>query len=170
MDQKSTLQQLFTLAENIYKSFYHVIFIEVCKSYQIFPDGLYVEKEPCIGNLSNVWKSVFKVGADFKSVFAKHVVEEDWLWKVSNHLVIIWRDWRKNTSKEVKKCVHFVRTIIFVLNVWKDLRVTMNFFSFKYNFVSFCKSVVPDFDNLHYLLTLNDTSDESTWICNSCKT
>ena len=86
MDQKSILQQLFTLAENIYKSFYLVIFIEVCKSYQIVPDGLYVEKEPCIGNVSNMWKSVFKLGTHFISVFAKHIVQEDWLSKVSNHL------------------------------------------------------------------------------------
>ena len=56
------------------------------------------------------------------------------------------------------------------MNVWKDLRVTMNFFSFKYNFVSFCQSFVPDFDDLHYPLTLNDTGNESPLICDSCKT
>ena len=52
MDQKSTSQQLFNLAEDVYKSFCHVIFLEVCKSYQIVPDELYVEKEPCINNPS----------------------------------------------------------------------------------------------------------------------
>ena len=46
MDQKSNSQQLFHLAEDVYKSFYHLIFLEVCKSYQIVPDMLYVEKEP----------------------------------------------------------------------------------------------------------------------------
>ena len=44
------------------------------------------------------------------------------------------------------------------------------FFSFKHSSVSFCKSFVPDFENLHYLLTLNDTSNESTLFCESCKT
>ena len=48
-----------------YKSFCYVIFLEVCKSYQIVPDGLYVEKEPCIGNPSNkfldAWKSQLAV-------------------------------------------------------------------------------------------------------------
>ena len=48
IDQKSTSQ--FNLAD-VSKSFYHVIFLEVCKSYQIVPDELYVEIEPCIGNL-----------------------------------------------------------------------------------------------------------------------
>ena len=86
---------------------------------------MHVEKEPCIGNLSqkllDVWKNqlevarsnlkyvlleeyvekYFKLEAKFKSVFGKHIVKAD--------------------------CVNFVRTEIFVLNVWKDLRVTMNF-------------------------------------------
>ena len=44
-----------------------------------------------------------------------------------------------------------------------------DFFSFKYNFDSFCKSFVPDFDNIHYLLALNDTSNKSTIICDSGK-
>ena len=65
MDQKSNSQQLFPLAEDVYKSFYHVIFLEVCKSYQIVPDMLYVEKEPCIGNTSkkflDAWKNQLEV-------------------------------------------------------------------------------------------------------------
>ena len=44
------------------------------------------------------------------------------------------------------------------------------FFSFKCNFDSFCKSFVPDSDNLHYLLTLNDISNETTLIGDSGKT
>ena len=48
-----------------YKSFYHVIFFKVYKSCQIVPDGLYVEKEPCIGNPSNkfldAWKNQIEV-------------------------------------------------------------------------------------------------------------
>ena len=110
MDQKSTSQQLFNLAEDVYKSFYYVIFLEVCKSYQNVPNGFYVEKEPCIGNPSqkflDAWKNqlevtrsnlrdvlfeeyvekYFKLEAEFKSVFAKHVALEDWLLKVRNHL------------------------------------------------------------------------------------
>ena len=61
MDQKSTSQQLFNVAEDDYKSFYHVIFLEVSKSYQIVPDGLYVEKEPCIGNLRKKCLDAWKI-------------------------------------------------------------------------------------------------------------
>ena len=73
----------------------------MCKSYQIIPDGLYVKKEPCIGNprkeFLDAWKNqlevtrsnlrfvlleeyvkkYFKFEAEFKSVFAKHIVQED---------------------------------------------------------------------------------------------
>ena len=65
MDQKSTSQHFFNLEEDIYKSFYHAIFFEVCKLYQIVPDGLYVEKELCIGNpikkLLDAWKNQLEV-------------------------------------------------------------------------------------------------------------
>ena len=71
--------------------------------YQIVPDGLYAEKEPRIGNPSqkflDAWKNqlevtrsnlrhvileeyvekFFELDAEFKSVFAKHIVQEDWL-------------------------------------------------------------------------------------------
>ena len=43
------------------------------------------------------------------------------------------------------------------------------FFGFKYNFNSFCKSFFTGFDNHHYLLTLNDISNESALICDRGK-
>ena len=81
MDQKSTSQQLFNLAEEVYKSFYHVIFLEVCKSYQIVPDGLYVEKEPCIGNPSkrflDAWKNQLEITrSSLRDVLLEEYVEK----------------------------------------------------------------------------------------------
>ena len=52
MDEKSTSQQLFNVAGDVYKYFYHIIFLEVCKLYQTVSDELHVEKKPCIGNPS----------------------------------------------------------------------------------------------------------------------
>ena len=124
------------------------VFLEVCKSYQIVPDGLYVEKEPCIGNpskkLLDAWKNqleitrsslrdvlleeyvekYFKLEAEFKSVFAKHIEQEDWLLKVRNHLE---RLEKKLHQKKFKKLHKFCKNDYFILNVLKDLRVTMNF-------------------------------------------
>ena len=80
MDQKSTSQQLFIFAEDVCKCFYHVIFLEVCKSYQIVADGLYVEKEPCIGNPSkkflDAWKNQLKVTrSNLRNVLLEEYVE-----------------------------------------------------------------------------------------------
>ena len=108
-----------------------------------------------------------KLEAEFKSVFAKHIVQEDWLLKVINHLETLEK---KLCQKELKKLRKFCRNVNFYFECFERFESHDDIFSFKYNFVSFCKSFVPDFDNLHYLFTLNDTSNESTLICESCKT
>ena len=53
MNCKNTAQQLFNISEDIYKSFYHIVFLEVCRAYQIIPDGLFISKKPCIGKPSD---------------------------------------------------------------------------------------------------------------------
>ena len=48
MDRKNTAQQLFKILEDIYKSFYRTVFLEVCRAYHIMPNGLFISKKPCI--------------------------------------------------------------------------------------------------------------------------
>ena len=112
-------------------------------------------------------KKYFKLEARFKSVFVKHIVQEDWLLKVRNHLK---RLEKKFHQKKLKKLRKFYKTNNFYFECLERLESHDEFFNFKHNFVSFCKSFVPDFENLRYLLTLNDTNNESTLFCNSCKT
>ena len=55
---------MFKTCENAYKIFYHIIFLEICKSYKIVPKGLCVKKDYYIGNRSmefcdNWWKEMF---------------------------------------------------------------------------------------------------------------
>ena len=45
------MKQMFKACENAYKTFYHIIFLEIYKSYKIAPKGLYVKKDHCIGIL-----------------------------------------------------------------------------------------------------------------------
>ena len=163
----------------------------MCKSHQIVPDGLYVEKEPCIGNPSkkflDTWKNqlevtvsnlrdilleeyvgkYFKLEAEFKSVFVKCIVQEDWLLKVNSDLE---RLEKKLRQKKLKKLREFCKSDNLYFEYLERFESHDEFFSFKDNFVSFCKSLVPDFDNLYYFLTLNDTSNESTLIYDSSKT
>ena len=53
MNHKNTAQQLFNISEDIYKSFYHIVFLEVCRAYQIILDELFISKKPCIGKPSD---------------------------------------------------------------------------------------------------------------------
>ena len=53
MNQKNTAQQLFNISENIYKSLYHKVFLEVCRAYQTIPDGLFISTNSCIGKPSD---------------------------------------------------------------------------------------------------------------------
>ena len=39
------VKQILKTCENAYKVFYHIIFLEICKSYKIEQKGLYVKKE-----------------------------------------------------------------------------------------------------------------------------
>ena len=109
----------------------------------------------------------FKLKAELKSVFAKHIVQENWLLKVRTHLE---RLEKKLRQKKLKKLRKFSKNNNFYSECLERFESHDEFFSFKYNFVSFCKSFVPDFENLYYLLTLNDTSNESTLFCYSWKT
>ena len=77
---------------------------------------------------------------------------------------------KKVRQTKLKKSRKFRRNHNFYFECLERFENHDEFFSFKYNFVSFCKPFVPDFDNLHNLLTLNDTSNESTLIWDSCKT
>ena len=115
----------------------------------------------------SMWKNIFKLEAEFKSVFAKYVVQEDWLLKVRNYLE---RLEKKLRQKKLKKLRTFCKNDNFYFECLERFESHDECFSFKYNFISFCKSFVPDFDNVHYLLTLNDTGNESTLVCDSCKT
>ena len=49
------MKQMFKTCENAYKTFYHIIFLEICKSYKIVSKGLYVKKDHCIKNPSTVF-------------------------------------------------------------------------------------------------------------------
>ena len=42
-------QQLFNLSEDIYRLFYHIVFLQVCSAYSIIPDGFTVNKSLRIG-------------------------------------------------------------------------------------------------------------------------
>lgn len=48
----SYMKQIFRVCENVYKLFYHSIFLEMYKSCQIESTGLYMKEEFCVENPS----------------------------------------------------------------------------------------------------------------------
>ena len=88
----------------------------------------------------------FKLEAEFKSVFAKHIVQEDWLLKVRNHVDRLEKKLRQEKLENLRK---FCKNDNFYYECLERFESHDESFSFKFNFVSFCKSFVPDFENLH---------------------
>ena len=72
------IKQNFKTCENAYRVFYHIIFLEICKSNKIVPKGLYVKKNYCIGNPStefcNNWR---KEKLDFQLRLCNMLIQEN---------------------------------------------------------------------------------------------
>ena len=69
---------------------------------------------------------------------------------------------KKLRQEKLKKLRKFCKNDNFYFECLERFESHDDFFSFKHNFVSFCKSFAPDFENLHCLLTFIDASNEST--------
>ena len=52
MVEEKLAQQIYNVLEKSCETFYHVIFLEVCKSYGITPIGFNIKKTPCVGKPS----------------------------------------------------------------------------------------------------------------------
>ena len=52
MNEDKIQQRLYNLLEDVYKTFYHIVFLKVTKSYGIIPNGLKIKKYAYIGNIS----------------------------------------------------------------------------------------------------------------------
>ena len=177
------------------------MFLEVSNSYGIIPSGLKIKNTAWIGNVSKnfvtSWnleltkaevqlmeililehvRKLYAIEENFDSLFKYHTVQEDWLFRTRNHLEKFEKSelWRK-----LKSSVNFQIMKLCILNVWKVFKATLNFFSFKFNFLEFCNNFVPDLENVCYLLHLNNSdsnkessseNSESKQDCptNSCK-
>ena len=52
MNEEKILQRLYNLLEDAFRTFYHIVFLEVSKSYGVIPNGLKIKRDACIGNVS----------------------------------------------------------------------------------------------------------------------
>ena len=144
----------------------------------------YVNKNPCIGKPSKKFISdwegelinvesklrdlvlyeyvekLFKSEEAFNCLFEELLIQDDWLLKVRGHLEKYEKILRQRKLKKLKKLTKSNEFLFFECLGQFDSHEP--FFSFKHQFFKFCNSFVPDFENLHNLVHLNDVSDTKT--------
>ena len=114
---------------------------------------------------------------NFNSLFKHHTIKKDWIFPTRNHLEKLEKAerWRK-----LKKLCKLSNNETLYFKCLERFESHFEFFSFKFNFLEFSNNFVPDFENLHYLLHLNNSDSikeksseksESKQDCsrNSCK-
>ena len=178
MDHTKLAHQLFNLSEEIYLLFCHIVFFQVCDAYSIIPDGFTVNKNPCIGKpskkLMSDWESellnvesklrdlvlyeyvekLFKSEETFNSLFEEFLIQDDWLLKVRGHLEKYEKILRRRKLKELRKLTKSNTFLFFECLGEFDSHEPFFFCLFKHQFLKFCNSFVPDFENLHNLIHL----------------
>ena len=131
MDEKCNnyVKVCFKKAELIYKRFYHIVFLEICKSFNLISKGLEVKKSFCLGgtseNFEKKWdanlremerkcrellleehsEKLFCLMDSFWEVIAGANVNFCWLTKIGSILIGLRRN-RKQFSG--KKCLVFL--------------------------------------------------------------
>ena len=167
--------------EKSYETFYHVVFLEVCKSYGITPIGFNIKKTPCFGKPSKnfllLWgkelaaaqfklieltiiesvQKLFDLETEFISKFSLYTVQEDWLLKKRNHLE---KYEKKLRLKKLEKIRMLASTDDLHFAYLERFESHHQFFRLKSRFLNFRESFIPDFENLRYLLHLNESEDD----------
>ena len=127
-----------------------------------------------------IWKHVRKLYAieeNFDSLFKHCTIQKHWLFQTRDHLEKLQK---AQLRRKLKKLHQFLDNETLYLKCPERFESHFEYFSFKFNFVEFCNSFVPDFENLYYLLYSNTSesikesgpeNSESKQGCseNSCK-
>ena len=93
---------------------------------------------------------------EFTSKFSLYTVQEDWLLKTRNHLEKYEKKLRKNARK--LECWRILTDLYFAC--LERFEILYQFFRLKSRFLNFCESFIPNFENLHYLLHLNESEND----------
>ena len=159
--------------EKSYEAFYHIVFLELCKSLEIIPTGFCIKITPCVGNPSKnfllLWErelaaaqlnlpellileyvqKLFVLETKFNSKFTCYTVQEYWLLKARNHLEKYEKQLPLEKLKKIRKLVGNEDLYFPCLGRFES---HYEFFQLKFRFYNFCENFIPDFENLHYLL------------------
>ena len=178
-ERKSYIIVCYKKSEQIYKSFYHIVFLEICKSFQLMPKGLEEKKKYCVGGTSKYFEKKWDGNLRYmKSKCRDSLLEEyckklfylmncfweaifdvdvniNWLLKVRNHLDKIENEHAKTKQKKLGSLSRNFHFMIIVLERFDE---HPPHFQFKSDFLTYCNSLYPEFENLYTLVTINETS------------
>ena len=105
-------------------------------------------------------EKLFKFEETINCLFEKFLIQDAWLLKVTGHLERYEKILRRRKLKKLRK---FTKSNEFLyLECLGQFDSHEPFFLFKHQFLNFCNTFVPEFENLHTLIHLNDVSDTNT--------
>ena len=104
-------------------------------------------------------RKLFQLITQFKSKINRQIVQEGWLLKTRNHLERLEKKLKYKKLKKLRKLCKDNLNLYFACLARFDSHD--DFFDFKHYFFKFCNSFVPDFENLHYLVHLNDNMNDT---------
>ena len=99
-------------------------------------------------------RKLFELINQFKSTANRHIIQEDWLLKTINHLEKLEKKLKHKKLKKQRKLSKDNSNLYFAYLTRFDSHD--EFLDFRYYFSKFCNSFIPDFENLYYLIHLND--------------
>ena len=152
-------------SEQINKSLYHIVFLEICKSFQLMPKGFKAKKKCCVGGTSKDFEE--KWDANLQDIESKYrdlsFYLMDYFWEatvdvdVDTSCLVKFRKHhgkieREHAKTKRKKIARLSR------NYFQNLMSTSLIFQFKSDFLSYCNFLCPEFENLYTLVTINKTS------------
>ena len=105
-------------------------------------------------------EKLLKSEETFNCLFEEFLIQDDWLLKVREHLEKYEKILRRRKTNKLRKLTKSNEFLFF--ECLGQFESHESFFLFKHQFLKFCNSFVPDFENLHNLIHLNDVSDTNT--------
>ena len=92
MDQKRKNYSItcFKKSEAIYKTFYHIVFLEICKSFQLMPKGLVARKKFCVGGTSKEFQKKWDCNLKETEMKCRDLLLEEYCSKLFSLMDSFW--------------------------------------------------------------------------------
>ena len=193
-DFKNGFISVFQYAVKTVSYFFHVSFLETCKSYQLCPSGLNIRKKPfiefesdelkvfwketlvqtendllealCVGICERMFKLEEKFWKELRGLEESHSpdVVKEWLVKLYVHLEKKIKKIRKTKRKKLDK---LATNPSIKEHVSERFTEHLSFFTFFNDFVKYCEEFYPDIIDLGNLVTLNVSCHDASNTSNS---